>query len=238
MRLCLRVFAIGLPLSLLFAGWALTPCLAAPVAGFEGRPEVAFDADSVLGEWDIAPWAVMLTVPPPGRDVPAVEDPLPPAGLFWIGPRYGVGGDSPLGEEQKEDFRLYDLSALWRLPWGWRHPGASWQVETRLISSAGELAAAGSTSFMATLVPAVAVGSRNGIFSIDLGLGFGFFSHYKFGVQNFGGPVQIVGTTGIGFNPFQGLHAGYRFQHFSDAGTYGPTSLGVDMHLIEVGYVF
>jgi hypothetical protein len=35
-----------------------------------------------------------------------------------------------------------------------------------------------------------------------------------------------------------GFHAGYRFQHFSDAGIYGSTSLGADMHLFEFGYRF
>lgn len=238
MRMASRTVALGLMLSLLLTAWTLRAHGAGPAGVGTNQQAVAFDTSAVLGDWQIAPSAVVLTAPRPGYDMPAAEEPLPPAGLFWIGPRYGMGGDSPLGEEQKEDFRLYDVSALWRLPWGWRQPGSSWQVETRLISSAGELAAAGSTSFMATLVPAIAVATRQNLFSLDFGLGFGFFSNYKFGVQDFGGPVQIVGTTGLGFHPFQGMHAGYRFQHFSDAGTYGPTSLGVDMHLIEVGYVF
>lgn len=185
------------------------------------------------------PLAVVVISPQVGRGEPPVGvEPARSMTLLWVGPRYGVGGDSPLGEEQKENFQMYDIAALWRLPWGWRPRYSDWGLETRLIGSAGELAAAGKTGFMATLVPALAVSSRNGALSLDLGLGFGFFSNYKFGVQDFGGPVQIVGTTGIGVNPFTGFRAGYRFQHFSDAGTYGPTSLGVDMHLIEVGYAF
>ena len=88
------------------------------------------------------------------------------------------------------------------------------------------------------LVPLLAVSSPNGIVTIDAGAGAGFFSNYKFGVQNFGGPVQIVGTAAIGFDPLPGFHAGYRFQHFSDAGAYGSSSLGVDMHMIEIGYRF
>jgi len=91
---------------------------------------------------------------------------------------------------------------------------------------------------MATLVPLLAVSSPNGLVTIDAGAGAGFFSNYKFGVQNFGGPVQIIGTAAIGFDPLPGFHAGYRFQHFSDAGAYGSSSLGVDMHMIEIGYRF
>jgi hypothetical protein len=161
-----------------------------------------------------------------------------PMALLGIGPRYGVGGDSPLGEEQKEDFRLYDVAAMLRLPWGWQHRSTGWGLETRFIASAGELAAAGQTSFMSTLVPLLALTSPNSIVAIDAGIGPGFFSNYKFGVQNFGGPVQIVGTAGIGFTLFSGFHAGYRFQHFSDAGMYGPTSLGVDMHIMDIRYKF
>lgn len=213
-----RAFAGPLLLSLALAGTASTAHSAEP---------------STLAD----PLAVVVIRPQVGREVPSAEEPAP-TGLLWVGPRYGIGGDSPLGEEQKENFQMYDIAALWRLPWGWRPRYSTWGLETRLISSAGELAAAGKTSFMGTLVPALAVSSRNGGLSLDLGLGFGFFSDYKFGVQNFGGPVQIVGTSGVGFNPFAGFRAGYRFQHFSDAGTYGPTSLGVDMHIIEVGYAF
>ena len=73
---------------------------------------------------------------------------------------------------------------------------------------------------------------------MDVGLGPGFFSNHRFGRQDFGGPVQIVGTAGVGFDPLPGFHAGYRFQHFSDAGIYGSSSLGVDMHLLELGYRF
>jgi Lipid A 3-O-deacylase (PagL) len=164
----------------------------------------------------------------------------PTTGITFLGagPRYGVGGDSPLGEEQKERFRLYDLAALLKLPWEWRGSSTAYRVETRFIASAGELTAAGQTSFMSTLVPLLALTSPEGAIAIDAGIGPGFFTNYKFGVQNFGGPVQIVGTAGIGFTLFSGFHAGYRFQHFSDAGMYGPASLGVDMHIMDIRYKF
>jgi hypothetical protein len=42
-------------------------------------------------------------------------------------------------------------------------------------------------------------------------------------------------SIGIGSKPFQDFRAGYQFQHFSDAGTGGPASLGMVMHIIEVG---
>jgi hypothetical protein len=172
------------------------------------------------------------------RDARRPTEQRKPMTLLGIGPRYGIGGDSPLGEEQKEDFRLYDVAAMLRLPWGWQHRSSGYGLETRFLASAGELAAAGQTSFMSTMIPLLALTSPLSSLSIDAGIGPGFFSNYKFGVQNFGGPVQIVGTAGIGVTLFSGLHAGYRFQHFSDAGMYGPKSLGVDMHIMDMRYTF
>ncbi|MGH7207847.1 MAG: acyloxyacyl hydrolase [Nitrospiraceae bacterium] len=189
-------------------------------------------------------WAehlVVFIVPPQvgvAGDTSFGEEPAKPMALLSVSPRYGIGGDSPLGEEQKESFQLYDIAALVRLPWGWWRRASAWGLETRLIASVGELTGAKTSSLMATLVPGLALSNRSGSVSIDVGLGPGFFSNHRFGAQDFGGPVQIVGTAGVGFDPLPGFHAGYRFQHFSDAGVYGSTSLGVDMHILEIGYRF
>lgn len=158
-------------------------------------------------------------------------------GLLTVGPRYGVGGDSPLGEEQKEDFEQYDIAATFVLPWGW-HGESGWGLDTRFIASAGELRAAGAAGFMGTLVPDLALSAFNGAITLDIGLGAGFFGRHKYGVQDFGGPVQILATTGIGFLFYHTFFAGYRFQHFSDATAYGSNSLGADMHLTELSYRF
>jgi hypothetical protein len=189
-------------------------------------------------------WAEPVTVVmvPPQAGVAGesqfAEEQTKPMGLLSVSPRYGIGGNSPLGEEQKENFELYDIAAVVRLPWGWWRRSSPLGLETRLIASVGELTGAGTTSLMATLIPALAVTNRSGNISIDVGLGPGFFSNHRFGAQDFGGPVQIVGTFGVGFDPLPGFHAGYRFQHFSDAGMYGSSSLGADMHLFEFGYRF
>ena len=155
-----------------------------------------------------------------------------------IGPRMGFSGKTPLlGKQQKENFRLYDVAALFRLPW--HMPlGTNWKVETRLIASAGALEGGGETGLMATLVPDIALSGWNGLVSFDVGMGLGFFPQYHFGDQDFGGPVQIVATTGIAVRPFEHLCAGFRLHHFSDAGIYGPTALGVDMYIVEFGYRF
>ena len=159
--------------------------------------------------------------------------------LITVGPRFGFSGKTPfLGRQQKYSFNLYDIAALWRLPWQWPLGDTDWKLETRLMTSAGALEGAGETGLMATLVPDLALSGWNGLVSLDAGAGAGFFSRYKFGAQDFGGPVQIVATVGIRVNPLAHAYAGFRLQHFSDARVYGPSALGVDMYLVEFGYRF
>jgi Lipid A 3-O-deacylase (PagL) len=158
--------------------------------------------------------------------------------LIWEGPRIGMSGGSPLGQEQKEKFEQYDFAALFRLPWGRQEWSSGVKFDTRLLATAGLLTAAVKTGMMTSVVPCLALSSRNEEISVDIGVGGGLFSTYRFGVQNFGGPFQIFATAGIGFRPYTHFHAGYRFQHFSDAGIYGPASLGVDMHILELSYTF
>ena len=159
--------------------------------------------------------------------------------LISIGPRVGFTGHSPfLGREQKHAFHLTDVAAVFKLPWSWPLRENQWSLETRLITSAGLLSAASDSGLMMTVVPDLALSGWGGFVTADFGVGAGFFSNYKFGVQDFGGPVQVVATTGIRINPFQHAYAGFRVQHLSDAGLYGPSSLGVDMYIIEAGYRF
>ena len=55
---------------------------------------------------------------------------------------------------------------------------------------------------MVTVVPELALSGWEGLVTFDAGVGAGFFSNYKFGMQDFGGPVQIVATVGVRVNPF------------------------------------
>ena len=159
--------------------------------------------------------------------------------LLSIGPRFGFSGKTPLlGEQQKYYFDLIDVAAVFKLPWSWPVGESPWRLETRMITSAGVLQGAGENGLMVTLVPDLALSGWGGLVTFDAGAGAGFFSNYKFGMQDFGGPVQIVATVGVRVNPFSHAYAGFRAQHFSDAGVYGSDSLGVDMYIIEIGYQF
>ena len=210
-----RSLACGLILGLAFTIMASVPSWAEPMTVLGVNPRVGVAGESPYG-----------------------QEPTKPMALIRVGPRVGMSGKSPFGKDQKEYFQQYDVAAVFTLPWGWQEKSSGLKLDMRLLASAGELAAAADTSLMATLVPCLALSSPSGALSIDVGAGAAVFSNYKFGAQNFGGPAQIVGTAGVGLNPFPGFYAGYRFQHFSDAGIYGPTSLGVDMHIVEIAYRF
>jgi hypothetical protein len=159
--------------------------------------------------------------------------------LLSIGPRYGFSLNEPLlGKRQTETFNLVDVAATFRLPWSWPLGQSPWSVETRLITSAGALSAAGETGFIAAVLPNVALTGWKDFVSLDAGVGLAFLSREQYGSQDFGGPVQLGLTMALQIHPISHAYAGFRFQHFSDAGMYGSDSLGIDLYLIEVGYRF
>jgi hypothetical protein len=159
--------------------------------------------------------------------------------LLSIGPRVGFSGGTPLlGKRPTESFRIADVAAVFTLPWSWPLGGSAWTLDTRLTASAGLLEAAGDSSLLMTVVPGLALSGWKGLVSVDAGAGLGFMSDYKFGVQDFGGPVQLTVTAGVRVNPISHAYAGFRIQHFSDAGLYGSSSLGIDLYIVELGYRF
>ena len=159
--------------------------------------------------------------------------------LLSIGPRIGFGEKIPfMGKEQKHYFHLYDVAAIIKLPWSWPLGGDTWGLETRLIASTGLLTGGNESGLMMTAVPVLALSGWKGLVTFDAGVGAGLFSNHTFGVQDFGGTAQIVTTMGVRIDPFSHAYTGFRIQHFSDAGLYGPSSLGVDMCIAELGYRF
>lgn len=152
--------------------------------------------------------------------------------------RGGFSGSSVIGEEQQTDFNQVDLALAARLPWEW-NVGTGWIIKTRLLTSAGVLRGSQETNGVFTLVPLdVIFGRKDGLLSIDMGVGVALLTDYKFGEQNFGGPFQFVWTWGATSRFAGPFGAGYHFQHYSDATIYGSESRGVDLHLFEIIYWF
>ena len=157
--------------------------------------------------------------------------------LLSVGMRARVSGATVLGDVSPEEFQEYDAAATFGLPWG-RYSESGWGAGTRLMASAGALRGAGETALVVSLIPLLALGSQDGRFTLDLGIGGALLSKHQFGTQDFGGPFQFALTLGVGVPLYERLEVGYRFLHYSDAAIWGPHTTGADFHMIEFTYRF
>lgn len=155
--------------------------------------------------------------------------------LLNISVRARISGATVLGEQQPEEFQEFDVMATFGLPWE-SYSSSGWGVGTRLMASAGLLRGAGETGLVVSLIPGVALGSKDGRFFLDMGAGGALLSRYQFGTQDFGGHFQFALTVGAGFPVYKQLGLGYRFMHYSDAGVHGGDTIGADFHMIEFTY--
>jgi len=153
--------------------------------------------------------------------------------LYGLGVRYGTNEAT----DKKTDLLRYDVYGAFNLPWSWEL-GSHFDLDTRLIASAGMLDGEGDAGFIGTLVPAICFTDRNKRFSLELSAGVAVIPDYRLGDEDFGGTIQFIIDAGFGIRLFKHLGLGYRFQHFSDASLWGPENRGVDMHLFELGYRF
>ncbi len=148
-----------------------------------------------------------------------------------------VSDTTVLGDVAPEEFQEYDAAASFALPWE-RYSPSGWGIGTRLMVSAGALRGAGKTALVVSLIPALALGSQDGRFTLDLGAGLALFSRHEFGEQDFGGPLQAALTLGASVPLYKRFGVGYRYLHYSDMGLYGTYTTGADIHMIELSYRF
>ena len=154
-----------------------------------------------------------------------------------IGVRASVAQGRVLGDEQPEAFREYDVFASIRLPWERYHP-SGWGVGTRLLVSAGVLQGEQNNAFAFSFIPVLAVGSQDGRFVLDLGVGGALLSRHTFEKQDYGGHFQFAVTAGASVPLYRRLGVGYRFMHYSDATLQGTHTTGADFHMVELIYRF
>ena len=157
--------------------------------------------------------------------------------LLSIGLRAQVWEQRVLGKDQPEAFNQYDLVATLRMPWAGQS-WSGWEASARLLTSAGIIRGAEETAFVASAIPALAFTYRDVPVSIDFGAGLALLTQHSFGDQDYGGPVQLALTFGVGFPLYRRLGIGYRFLHYSDASLYGSHTIGADFHMIELSYAF
>lgn len=157
--------------------------------------------------------------------------------LLSVGMRARVSERTMLGDEPPESFQEYDAVVNFGLPWG-RYSRSGRGAGTRLMASAGVLRGGGDTALVVSLIPLLALGSQDGRFTLDGGIGGAQLSKQRFGTQDFGGPFQFALTLGAGIPLNEHLGLGYRFMHYSDAGINGSHTTGADFHMVEFIYRF
>jgi len=146
--------------------------------------------------------------------------------------RARVSEKTLLGEDAPENFKEYDVSANFELPWK-SYSMSGWGMGSRLMASTGILQGTGESALVFSLIPELTLGSEDGRFTLDMGAGGALFSRHRFGTQDYGGPFQFALTLGIGVPFYKKLGIGYRFLHYSDAGVNGGDTIGADFHMIE-----
>lgn len=157
--------------------------------------------------------------------------------LLSVGVRARVGEKRVLGKEQPESFRAYDLVTAIRLPWE-TQLAAGLQARAQLLASAGVLHGAGENALAVSLIPVLALGTPDGWFTLDLGVGVALLSRHRYAQQDFGGPFQFALTLGVSVPLYHRVGVGYRFLHYSDAGANGRHTIGADFHMVELTYRF
>ena len=138
---------------------------------------------------------------------------------------------------EKYNFYKADICMVHALPWSWQYP-SGWEISWRVNSAAGILRGGGDTAFVAELGPGIAFRKPSWKMIADIGTGLVALSRQHFGSQNMGGPIQIVGHGGVGYELGANLVVGWRFHHISDATIYGSHSKGVDINFLELSYHF
>ena len=58
---------------------------------------------------------------------------------------------------------------------------------------------ASETALVASLIPELTLGSKDGRFTLDLGAGGALISRHRFGTQDYGGPFQFALTLAAAF---------------------------------------
>ena len=148
---------------------------------------------------------------------------------FEAGFRYGLSD-----HRNEAYFRKYEFFFNWYLPWAWR-PKAGWVLASRLDFTGAALTAAGTTGFLGSVGPTLAVRKTGWIIGLDLGVSPAFLSEDRYGEENLSGHIQFMTHGAISLFPIRNLSVGYEFQHVSNADIEQPNP-GLNMHNIRVSY--
>jgi len=139
--------------------------------------------------------------------------------------------------EKATFFHQYEAFAAYGLPLHTRGD-SGWGVTTRANISAGDLHGGGKDAFVGSFGPSVVFDKNGRGFQFEIGGDFVILGRRHFGLQDFGGIGLFQGHGSISYIFRNGLGIQYRAQHTSNAGLYGTTNPGYDLHLVGVSWNF
>ena len=160
---------------------------------------------------------------------PAHSEELPD---YSLGARTGI----MVSGSMETSFNLYEAVGSFRLPWSYAWE-SGWLFATEVDITAGNLRAAQDNGFIASAGPGFTLAIPQRWMSFVLGLRVVYLNDYQFGGEDLGGNLSFLQELGVEFKVYSGLHAGYRFQHMSNAGIYD-NNPGIEMHILELRYRF
>ena len=138
---------------------------------------------------------------------------------------------------EKEDFEHFDVFGAISFPKRYDYD-SGWEIRFRMNGSMGILRSGSDLGFIATVSPGIVFWYPEWSISINGGPGFAYVSREKYGDQDLGGPIQIVGHGGLTYYVTDHIGIGWRFHHLSDAGIWGSDNRGVDVNMFELTYKF
>lgn len=157
------------------------------------------------------------------------------AGWNEVGVRMGIEAGP-----KREYFHLYELYAVYGLPWNWRS-SSGWGVDTQLSTSLGALHTSAETGLIGSVGTGITLSKAGFNLVPELGASFELLDRRNFGRQDFGSILLWGAYIGLSYRFDCGPAISYRILHMSNnhilysGDTPNP---GLDLHLIGVSWHF
>jgi len=158
-------------------------------------------------------------------------------GSGWneIGVRIGIESTP-----KRENFHLYELYAVYGLPWKWRS-SSGWGVATQMETSLGALHTSADTGFIGSVGTGLTFDKTGINLAPELGISIDLMDRRHYGRQDFGSILLFGAYIGLAYRFDCGLGIEYRWQHLSNNRilySNNTPNPGVDMHMIGMSWNF
>jgi len=139
-----------------------------------------------------------------------------------------------------EYFHLYELFAVYELPWDWRS-SSGWGIVPQLNTALGAIHTAAETGVIGSLGTGLVI-SKTGINLVpEMGINVDLMDKRYYGRQDFGSNLLFGAYIGLAYRFDCGLGIAYRMLHLSNGHIFYPQDTpnpGVDLHMLSTSWNF